>query len=89
MLNKAKIATIAMLLSVVATTTVQAKEVTVAGLVNIMVSQAVATTRMEIQNSVETAIAQTAYVFSIEDDTPLLAKVTIIDLAPELSNETE
>lgn len=90
MFNKVKLTSAGLLLSAFVGLNAQASELSVPSIVNTLVSQAVTVTQMELQTSVETAVAQTAHVFDFEDDaTTLLTKVTIIDLETDVNNETE
>ena len=87
MLNKVK--TIAAVLLVTATSATHASEVTISNVLDAVVSQAVASTKFEIQNSLQQAVLQTAHVFSLEEDSAQLAKVTIKDIEADTANDAE
>jgi len=87
MLNKVK--TIAAVLLVTGISSVNASEVTISDVVDVVVTHAVANTKFEIQNSLQQAVLQTAHVFSLESENTQLAKVTIKDINTDTANDAE
>lgn len=81
MFTQSKMALAAVATTMMLSTAVQAREVTVEEFVSVMVSQAMEVTKQEIQNSVQEAVLSATHALSFEQEpVTYIAKVTITDI---------